>query len=112
MINYHLSQKTKLLENDGFNHLTDILSLHLTCVPNLPSISEAQQLKFLSFLVTCRIEIGFKLKTSCFETMINYHLSQKLKLLGNDQFNHLNCTTKLSIEQSKKLLLQFQQIII
>lgn len=47
--NYHLSQKTKLLENDGFNHLTDILTLHITCVPNLPSISEAQQLKFLSF---------------------------------------------------------------
>ena len=33
------------------------------------------------------MEIGFELKITCFDTMINYHLSQKLKLLRNSEIN-------------------------
>ena len=35
------------------------------------------------------MKTGFELKTNNFDTLINYQLSQKLKLLGNDEFNHL-----------------------
>ena len=34
-------------------------------------------------------ETGIELMTSYFDTMLNYRLSQKLKLLGNGEFNHL-----------------------
>ena len=34
------------------------------------------------------METGIKLKTSYSDTMINYQLSQELKLLGNCEFNH------------------------
>ena len=30
-----------------------------------------------------------ELKISCSDTMLNYQLSQKLKLLGYSEFNHL-----------------------
>ena len=33
------------------------------------------------------MEIGIELRTTCFETMINYRLSQKLKLLGDSEFS-------------------------
>jgi len=32
---------------------------------------------------------GIELRTSCSDTMLNYQLSQKLKLLGYGKFNHL-----------------------
>jgi hypothetical protein len=35
------------------------------------------------------VEIGFELGITCSDTMINYQLFRKLKLLGNDNFNHL-----------------------
>ena len=35
------------------------------------------------------MKTGIKLRISCSDTMLNYRLSQKLKLLGNDEFNHL-----------------------
>ena len=35
------------------------------------------------------VETGFKLRITCSDIMITYQLSQKLKLLGNDEFNHL-----------------------
>ncbi len=44
----------------------------------------------LTFQLGGRVKSGFELKTTCFDTIINYHLSQKLKLFGNDEFNHLN----------------------
>ena len=34
-------------------------------------------------------ETGIELRTSYFDTMLNYRLSQKLKLLEYDKFNHL-----------------------
>ncbi len=34
------------------------------------------------------MEIGFELKMVLY-TVINYYLSQKFKLLGNGEFNHL-----------------------
>ena len=37
-----------------------------------------------------RAEIGFKLKITYFDTMLNYHLSQKLKLIGKGEFNYLS----------------------
>ena len=36
-----------------------------------------------------RVKPGIELKISCSNTMLNYRLSQKLKLLGNSEFNHL-----------------------
>jgi hypothetical protein len=35
------------------------------------------------------VESGFELGISCSDTMRNYRFSQKLKLLGNCEFNHL-----------------------
>ena len=42
-----------------------------------------------------RVKPGIELRISYFDTMLNYRLSQKVKLLGNDEFNHLtiNLTT-------------------
>lgn len=36
------------------------------------------------------MESRFKLKATCSDAMINYELSQKLKLKGSGEFNHLN----------------------
>ena len=36
-----------------------------------------------------RVKTGIKLRISCSDTMFNYRLSQKLKLLGYGEFNHL-----------------------
>ena len=36
-----------------------------------------------------RVKIGIEFRIFCFDTMLNYWLSQKLKLLGNGEFNHL-----------------------
>ena len=36
-----------------------------------------------------RVESGFELGIKCFDIMRNYQLSQKLKLLGYDEFNYL-----------------------
>ena len=36
-----------------------------------------------------RVESGFELGITCSDTMRNYQLSQKLKLLGYGEFNHL-----------------------
>ena len=36
-----------------------------------------------------RVESGFELGITCSDTMRNYRLSQKLKLLGYGEFNHL-----------------------
>jgi hypothetical protein len=39
----------------------------------------------------------FELRTFGFDTMLNHHLSQKLKLIGRCKFNHLiNTLTKHS----------------
>ena len=49
--NYRFSQKLKLLGNDEFNHLTNILTLLLTCGlrPPLPLMIGAQHVGFLIF---------------------------------------------------------------
>ena len=39
--------------------------------------------------------IGFKLRTTYFDTMINYHQSQKLKLIENDVFNDLTIISSM-----------------
>ena len=36
-----------------------------------------------------RVEIGFELRTTYSDTIINNQLFQKFKLLGNGEFNHL-----------------------
>ena len=38
-------------------------------------------------------ETMIELKISCFDTMLNYRLSQKFKLLGYGKFNHLTNTS-------------------
>jgi hypothetical protein len=35
------------------------------------------------------VESGFEFGITCYDTMINYQLSQKLELLKNGEFNHL-----------------------
>ena len=36
-----------------------------------------------------RVKPGIELRISYSDTMLNYRFSQKLKLLGNGEFNHL-----------------------
>ena len=36
-----------------------------------------------------KINIVIELKIFCFDIILNYHLSQKLKRLKNSKFNHL-----------------------
>jgi hypothetical protein len=47
------------------------------------------------------MELRFELKTFDYDTMLNYHLFQKLKLIGRSKFNHLINT--LTVNTSKKL---------
>ena len=35
-----------------------------------------------------RVETEFGIRITCYDTMINYHLSQKVKLLEKCEFNH------------------------
>jgi hypothetical protein len=46
-------------------------------------------------------ESGFAFRTLDFDIIINYHLSQKFKLIGNDKFNHLVITLTV---YSKRLI--------
>jgi hypothetical protein len=41
------------------------------------------------------MESIFKSITFCFDTMLNYCLSQKFKLIGKDKFNHIIITLTL-----------------
>ena len=49
--------------------------------------------------LTCETFNFFKweFRITCFDTIIIYHLFQKLMLLENDEFNHLNLTIILII---------------
>jgi hypothetical protein len=50
------------------------------------------------------VESEFKLEITCSDTMINYQFSQKLKLLGNDEVNHLTIIlTHTSCRKQKTL---------
>ena len=57
-----------------------------------------------------------ELKISCFNTMLNYRFSQKLKLLGYNKFNHLTNTSNKYMPKSKtqantlKLWVSFKNI--
>ena len=49
-----------------------------------------------------RVKQGIELRISCSDIMLNYKLSQKFKLLGNSEFNHLTISlTKLNIVKVK-----------
>ena len=49
-------------------------------------------------------ETGIELRTSCFDTMLNYRLSQKLKLLEYGKFNHLTTFFYQCISSMNKLI--------
>ena len=53
-----------------------------------------------------RVESEFELGIKCFDTIINYRFFQKLKLLGNDEFNHLTniLTRSITDDQEKKYI--------
>ena len=57
--------------------------------PYSPLMRGAQYARVLTFYVGGGVETKFELRTTYFDTMINDHLSQKLKQLGNDEFNYL-----------------------
>jgi hypothetical protein len=42
------------------------------------------------------VKTGFELGITYSDTIIKYKLSQKLKLLGNDEFNHLTSILVMS----------------
>ena len=44
-----------------------------------------------------RADTRFEFRTTCFDIMIKYHLSKKVKLLKNDKFNYLIAILKVSI---------------
>ena len=54
------------------------------------------------------METGIELSISCSDTMINYQFSQKLKLLGNSEFNHLiiilTSNNKILLEKRRDLI--------
>ena len=50
-----------------------------------------------------RVKSGIKLKIFFSDTMLNYRLSQKFKLLGNDEFNHLIIILTHLIKKYKKI---------
>ena len=86
---YQFSQKLKLLGNGEFNHLTNILTLSLTCGPRLPLNDWGPTRGIFNFLNGGSVELRFELGITCSDTMRNYQFSQKLKLLGNGEFNRL-----------------------
>ena len=90
LINYRLSQNLNLLGNSEFNHLTISLTLSLTCGPKLP-LNKWGSNKWEFNILKLEIELGI----FCSDTMLNYRLSQKLKLLGNCEFNHLTISLTL-----------------
>ena len=47
------------------------------------------------------MKTGIELRISYSNTMLNYRLSQKLKLLGNGEFNHL--TIILTVDSNSDL---------
>jgi hypothetical protein len=50
------------------------------------------------------VETRFELKITYSDTLINYQLSQNLKLLGNNEFNHLTIIlTAVNSEKSKEV---------
>ena len=49
------------------------------------------------------MKTGIKLRISYSDTILNYQLSQKLKLLGNDEFNHLIIILTLPLTCGPKL---------
>ena len=56
---------------------------------NFPLISEGPTSENLTFKMGSRVKLEIELRISCSDTMLDYRLSQKLKLLGNGEFNHL-----------------------
>ena len=50
-----------------------------------------------------RVESSFELGITCSDTMKNYRLSQKLKLLGYGEFNHLTNILTLLLTCGLKL---------
>ena len=46
-----------------------------------------------------RVKPGIELKISYFETMLKYRFFQKLKLLGNDEFDHFTIFLTMSIKR-------------
>ena len=90
LLNYRLSQKLKLLGNSEFNHLTISLTLPLTCGPKLPLDKWGPNKWEFNILNGRQSKTrDIELRISCSDIMLNYRLSQKLKLLGNSEFNHL-----------------------
>ena len=55
---------------------------------------------------------GIELKISCSDTMLNYRLSQKFKLLENSEFNHLtiSLTTGMKVNVEKNEIVPVREV--
>ena len=50
-----------------------------------------------------RVKTEIELRISCFDTMLNYWLSQKFKFLGNGEFNHLTINLIQKLHKNTKI---------
>jgi hypothetical protein len=78
-----------------FNHLMNTLTLSLTC--------GLKQTQHVEYLIEMEVNDGFRLMTSSSDTKLNYYLSQKLKLIGRDEFNYLIYILTLPLKCERKL---------
>jgi hypothetical protein len=97
MLNHQLCQKLKLIEIGKFNHLINTLTLPLTCGLKLIFNRRGPTHRIFNWNGEWMIEIRFELKTFGYNTMLNYHLSQKLKLIGRGKINYLITTLTASL---------------
>lgn len=69
-------------------------------------------MEFFIFLIKDRVDTWFKLRTTCFDIIINYHLSQKLKQIGDGEFNHLIIVLTTKKSKTKGYNLQAMDLYI
>lgn len=69
-------------------------------------------MEFFIFLIKDRVDTWFKLRNTCFDIIINYHLSQKLKQIGDGEFNHLIIVLTTKKSKTKGYNLQAMDLYI
>ena len=103
--------KLKLSRKVEFNHLTIILTSpsHVSKNSPLRSRARAQHVKLLTFYMESKVETRINLRTSYSNTRLNYQSFRMLKLLRNDEFNHLNIILTMLTMVNTKYLKKLQE---